>query len=149
MGDMSKKPDWLFTQAAALPFFCMDDSMHVVLVTSLSAKKWILPKGVIDPGETPESTALKEAREEAGVLGQIAGESLGSFRHEKWGGVANVEVFPLRVQQLLDEWDERKDRQRLVIPVDEAKQKVARKMAPFLEAIKQRGFDAEDLTDAQ
>jgi 8-oxo-dGTP pyrophosphatase MutT (NUDIX family) len=29
--------------------------------------RWQLPKGLVDPGESPEVTALREVREEAGV----------------------------------------------------------------------------------
>lgn len=29
--------------------------------------RWQLPKGVVDPGETPEVTAVREVREEAGI----------------------------------------------------------------------------------
>ena len=31
----------------------------------------MLPKGHIDPGEAPETTALRELKEETGVLGEI------------------------------------------------------------------------------
>jgi 8-oxo-dGTP pyrophosphatase MutT (NUDIX family) len=29
--------------------------------------RWQLPKGIVDPGESPEVTALREVREEAGI----------------------------------------------------------------------------------
>jgi len=34
-------------------------------------KKWTLPKGLIDPGEKSEETALREVEEETGVKGRI------------------------------------------------------------------------------
>jgi len=34
---------------------------------------WIFPKGHIEPGESPESTALRETYEESGVEGTLAG----------------------------------------------------------------------------
>jgi 8-oxo-dGTP pyrophosphatase MutT (NUDIX family) len=33
--------------------------------------QWVLPKGHIEPGESPEQAALREVREEAGIEGQI------------------------------------------------------------------------------
>jgi 8-oxo-dGTP pyrophosphatase MutT (NUDIX family) len=40
---------------------------------------WTLPKGRLDPGDTPEQTALREVREEAGVEAEIVGEIPGVF----------------------------------------------------------------------
>lgn len=33
--------------------------------------RWQLPKGTVDPGETPQDTAVREVREETGVQGRI------------------------------------------------------------------------------
>jgi 8-oxo-dGTP pyrophosphatase MutT (NUDIX family) len=41
---------------------------------------WVLPKGNLDPGETPAETALREVREETGVEGRL-GEKLGDVRY--------------------------------------------------------------------
>ena len=42
-----------------------------------------LPKGHVDPGETPEVTAVREVREEAGVVGTLR-EKLGDVRWGAW-----------------------------------------------------------------
>jgi 8-oxo-dGTP pyrophosphatase MutT (NUDIX family) len=36
--------------------------------------QWIFPKGHIEPGETPDAAALRELREEAGVVGALIGK---------------------------------------------------------------------------
>jgi len=41
---------------------------------------WALPKGKIDPGERPETTAVREVREETGVEGTLV-EKLGDVKY--------------------------------------------------------------------
>ncbi|HUQ06756.1 MAG TPA: NUDIX domain-containing protein [Kofleriaceae bacterium] len=35
---------------------------------------WVLPKGHVDPGEAPEGTAVREVREESGVLADVVAQ---------------------------------------------------------------------------
>jgi 8-oxo-dGTP pyrophosphatase MutT (NUDIX family) len=47
---------------------------------------WALPKGLIDAGETPEATALREVAEETGAAGRSAGK-LGDVKYVyTWAG---------------------------------------------------------------
>ena len=39
----------------------------LVLVGPAAKPRWQLPKGLVEPGETPEAAAIREVREEAGV----------------------------------------------------------------------------------
>lgn len=48
-----------------------DGRVEVVLIKTSSEGRWQLPKGMIDPGETPEIAALREVREEAGIRCEI------------------------------------------------------------------------------
>ncbi|MGH7821697.1 MAG: NUDIX domain-containing protein [Candidatus Binatia bacterium] len=45
-------------------------------------KPWSIPKGVVDPGESPEGTAVRETREETGLLCRIVAP-LGEIRYRK------------------------------------------------------------------
>ena len=91
--------------------------MSVLLVTSRETKRWVIPKGNLSPGVAPHLAAADEAREEAGVVGAICPVPLGSFRYRKRKGsgaslMADVEVFPLAVNQELEDWPEKAERQR-------------------------------------
>lgn len=44
---------------------------EVVLILVRGGKYWCLPKGIVDKGETPEITAVREVREESGLSGRI------------------------------------------------------------------------------
>ena len=48
-----------------------DSQVFYLVVSSSDGINWVLPKGHIDPGETPEIAALRELAEEAGVVGEI------------------------------------------------------------------------------
>lgn len=48
-----------------------DAGIEVVLVSVKGGRAWCLPKGLIDNGEEPPTTALREVREETGLAGEI------------------------------------------------------------------------------
>jgi 8-oxo-dGTP pyrophosphatase MutT (NUDIX family) len=66
---------------------------QVLLVTAKrNPKRWIFPKGHIEKGETPEEAALREAREEAGVVGKPIGPA-GTLEYRFLGAGFRVEYF--------------------------------------------------------
>jgi phosphohistidine phosphatase len=112
MTDQSQRPAHHFRQSAALPFRIGPCGVEVLLVTSRRGGRWILPKGIVEPGQSADRSAAREAYEEAGLTGQVDGRPIGSYRCEKWGGVCTVEVFPMRVAEVLADWPERNERSR-------------------------------------
>jgi|ERR1043166_543373 8-oxo-dGTP pyrophosphatase MutT (NUDIX family) len=63
---------------------------ELLLVTTRSTREeWSFPKGHVEPGETAQEAAVREAREESGVVGEvICGLGASRFQH----GGREVEV---------------------------------------------------------
>jgi 8-oxo-dGTP pyrophosphatase MutT (NUDIX family) len=78
--------------------------------------QWVLPKGHIDPGETPEETAPREIREEAGVLAQIVRE-LARLPQSTRSGPALVVWYLMRFER---ETEPEEDRETAWFPHAEA-----------------------------
>ena len=53
--------------AGGVAFRWRDSEPEVAIVSVKPKLRWQLPKGIVDPGESPEMTAVREVREEAGV----------------------------------------------------------------------------------
>src|SRR5262245_17445465 len=62
-------------QAAAIPI----RAGQVCMVLSSNGRRWVVPKGCIEPGQTAGETALREAWEEAGLVGALRPEPVGSY----------------------------------------------------------------------
>lgn len=66
---------------------------QVLLVTAKrNPKNWIFPKGHVEKGETSEAAALRETREEAGVIGEVIAPA-GVLEYGFLGARARVEYF--------------------------------------------------------
>jgi len=91
-------------QYAALPFRRGAHSRtQVMLVTSRETGRWIIPKGWPKKRKAPYASAAREALEEAGVIGQVGRDPIGSYSYKKRlksGAVVacEVQVFPLEVK---------------------------------------------------
>jgi 8-oxo-dGTP pyrophosphatase MutT (NUDIX family) len=101
--------DVYIRQAGAIPL----RNGRLCLITSRNGKRWVIPKGLIEPGQTAGETALQEAWEEAGLVGALDSEPVGSYLYDKYGGTCHVTVFLLRVADVAQEWPERDSRQRI------------------------------------
>jgi 8-oxo-dGTP pyrophosphatase MutT (NUDIX family) len=50
------------------------DSVQVALIRPKGRNSWALPKGMVEQGEASEAAARREAEEETGLQGEIAGK---------------------------------------------------------------------------
>ena len=116
-------------QYAALPWRRAQGAVEILLVTTRNTRRWIVPKGWPLDGRTPSECAAHEALEEAGVLGEVAAETLGSFRYakrRKSGKIVpcKVHVFTMRVVRQRRRWAEKSVREICWCSLDEALMRV-------------------------
>jgi 8-oxo-dGTP pyrophosphatase MutT (NUDIX family) len=102
-------------QVAAMPIRRLDDaSLEIMLVTSRTTKRWIVPKGWPIKGLKDYDAAAREAFEEAGVVGKIGKKPAG--RYDYWKRLSDhfalctVKLYLLDVEQQLSSWAEQGQR---------------------------------------
>jgi 8-oxo-dGTP pyrophosphatase MutT (NUDIX family) len=99
-------------QAAAIAVRRKNGAFEVCLIRRKGSNSWGIPKGSVDPGDTREETALKEAWEEAGISGRLVGEVIGTYEYEKWSATLEVAVYLMEVVKQHAEWQEASFRER-------------------------------------
>ncbi len=112
-------------QAAALPYRLENGRLKIMLVTTRSTSRFTLPKGwPMKKRSLPEAARI-EAREEAGIEGEVAQDVLGDYFYWKRLKAVfipvKVRVYPLHVRRENDRWPERKQRRRGWFSPDEAR----------------------------
>ncbi len=114
------------TQFAALPCrIAADGSRQIMLLTSRDTGRWVIPKGWPIAGLKPREVAVREAYEEAGLRGRLAGKKpVGVFHYAKQIDsdplLCEVRVYLLWVEEQHDDWPEKHERQTQWFGVPEA-----------------------------
>jgi len=111
-------------QLAALPWR-QGEGLEILLITSRETGRWVIPKGWPMKGRSPFAAAAIEAREEAGVVGEIAKSPTGAYLYVKFrktgrGQPCKVKVFALKVTGQEEEWLEKGQRTVRWFPADAA-----------------------------
>ncbi len=104
--------------------------VEVLLITSRETRRWVVPRGNPIPGSTAPQSAAQEAFEEAGIVGPVEPEPLGSYRYEKRRRrgpalPALVHLFRMTVEEERDDWPEKGQRERRWFAPPEAAAAVA------------------------
>jgi 8-oxo-dGTP pyrophosphatase MutT (NUDIX family) len=104
-------------QYACLPFRVEDGHPLVMMITSRETRRWILPKGQPETGRHPWEVAAQEAYEEAGLVGSVSTKAVAAYDSVKRMRSGEdlpctVRVFLFAVEQELDDWPERAERER-------------------------------------
>ncbi len=112
-------------QYGALPWRTTARGVEILLITTQTTRRWIIPKGWPIPGLRPSECAAHEVFEEAGVEGEISNRPIGTFSYEKrrksGDAVAcKVEVFTLEVLRQRRKWPEKGSRKTRWCSVKEA-----------------------------
>jgi 8-oxo-dGTP pyrophosphatase MutT (NUDIX family) len=89
-------------------------------VTATSGRRWILPKGTLEPGLSAAECAVAEAWEEAGIRGRPGRRAIAKYSARKYGRPCLVSVFRLDVKSIADDWPERDGRRRRWVSVEKA-----------------------------
>jgi 8-oxo-dGTP pyrophosphatase MutT (NUDIX family) len=74
----------------------------------------------MEPGKTAGEVALQEAWEEAGLVGLLQHDPIGSYVYEKDGFTCHVLVFLLTVTDSVENYPECTLRQRIWLPISQA-----------------------------
>lgn len=118
------------SQFGALCYRVRKDQVEVLLITSRTRGRWIIPKGWPVEGATPADAAATEAFEEAGVTGRTYNICLGLYSYTKVMAEDKsdlpcvVSVFPVKVKKVLAEYPEMKQRKRKWFSVKKAAARV-------------------------
>lgn len=95
------------THAGGLVYRFQDTQIQYLVVQAKgNPEHWILPKGHIEPGETPEQTAVRELAEETGVVAGIVTE-LGYLRFSVANRLITTVYYLMRYQTQVTPQEER------------------------------------------
>ena len=65
------RPAYYYTQSGVVPYQLTEGGARILLISNKSRQRWGVPKGICEPGLSPQVSAAKEALEEAGITGPV------------------------------------------------------------------------------
>ncbi|WP_427157011.1 NUDIX hydrolase [Aliinostoc sp. HNIBRCY26] len=125
---MSRKVSKIFKQSGVIPYRIRNGRVEILLISTSDRQSWGMPKGGIVNGMTPPASAAKEAWEEAGVIGQVESNKLGTYKYRKRGKVYRVKMYLLPVEIVSSNYPEAKKRYRRWLDAKQA-MKIMKKAA--------------------
>jgi 8-oxo-dGTP pyrophosphatase MutT (NUDIX family) len=115
MKKAKRKPGEKRSQIAAMPIRrAADGATEILLVTSRTTRRWIVPKGWPMKGLKDSAAAAREAYEEAGVVGRVSEKPAGRYtywkRMDDHFTLCEVKLYLLEVERQLESWAEQHQR---------------------------------------
>jgi phosphohistidine phosphatase len=134
------RPAYYYTQSSVIPYRMRNGNPEILVILSSQKKHFVVPKGIKDPGLSPQESAAKEAREEAGVEGRVLDTALGCYRYEKWGSICTVDVYAMEVTSVVPEheWQESHRGREWVSPEEAVNRLNQKALAPMLLALAEK-----------
>ena len=117
---VSRTKQRYFKQSGVIPVY----KGKVVLITARGSNRWIIPKGSIEWELSAQESAAKEALEEAGIIGTVLPEEIGTYTYEKLGGRYKVRLYFMEVEKIKKKWDEQTFRKRKLVSPEQAIKKI-------------------------
>ncbi|RLD09796.1 MAG: NUDIX hydrolase [Chlamydiae bacterium] len=109
----------IIEQSAVVPYLIDNGIKKIILITAQNlSRNWIVPKGHVEKNMTPQASAQKEAFEEAGLKGNVESKVVGTLLYSKKKKKYKVDFFPFKVTEILDDWPEKKSRERISVEQD-------------------------------
>lgn len=103
--------------SGTVPYCLQDGQLKVCLVKSSDGKRWVFPKGGVEPGMGYVSNAIKETWEEAGLIGKCS-KHIGKIVTT----TNTTEYFRLYVVAEADVYPEHKKRERRWVEINNARE---------------------------
>lgn len=99
-----------FTHAGGVVFRREDAQLfYLVIAAKNNSQHWVLPKGHIEPGESPEEAAKREVREETGIEANAL-EPIGDIRFVYKDRTVKTVFFLMEYVHAVDAAEDRKKR---------------------------------------
>jgi len=138
--ELRDRPAYYYSQSSVIPYRLKDGEPEIMVILSSKKKHWVVPKGIKEPGLSPQESAAEEALEEAGIEGIVGAEALGSYVYEKWGAATTCHVYPMEVTRELahEEWEESHRERTWVTPEQAAAQLKQPQLGPMVEGLAAR-----------
>lgn len=107
-------------QYGVIPYTTKKNRVKLILITSRINGLWIFPKGNPIKNKTIFETAEQEAFEEAGIRGKVQKKQPYSFSYSHRNKEYEVTLFPMKVETILDDWPEQRERERKTVSIEKA-----------------------------
>ncbi|MEO0542228.1 MAG: NUDIX domain-containing protein [Pseudomonadota bacterium] len=115
-------------RAGAIPFRLpkkRGDPVSILIITSMTRKRWIVPKGTVEDSETMAAAAVRETLEETGVKGNLIEEFpmtvLIERQNETFFEHVPCTFYPMLAKSVSKKWEEDMLRKRQWVTLPKAR----------------------------